>query len=228
VIASRHAVALAALALVAALSGCEKSARNMYDQPRDKPLAASPLWGDGRSAREPVDGTVARAAGTSAGTSSGRLGALAREPAFAPPLPTVVDARRPTPPDGERIVPGVPSEALVPRREWTAAFLARGRERYDIYCAPCHSIAGDGDGMVARRGFPHPPSFHLARLRDASDEHLYAVISDGYGDMYPYANRIPPDDRRAIVGYIRALQLAWAAPAAALPADARATLGAMR
>jgi mono/diheme cytochrome c family protein len=125
-------------------------------------------------------------------------------------------------------VPGVPSDAVVPRREWTAAFLARGRERYDIYCSPCHSVAGDGDGMVARRGFPHPPSFHLARLRAASDEHFYAVISDGYGDMYPYASRIEPSDRRAIVAYVRALQLALDAPLAALPAAARARLEASR
>jgi hypothetical protein len=82
--------------------------------------------------------------------------------------------------------------------------------------------------MVARRGFPHPPSFHIPRLVGASDEHYYAVISDGYGDMYPYATRIAPADRRAIVAYIRALQLAFAAPVAALPADARAKLGAAR
>ena len=82
--------------------------------------------------------------------------------------------------------------------------------------------------MVARRGFPHPPSFHLDRLRDAADEHFYAVISDGYGAMYPYANRIPATDRRAIVAYIRALQLAFDAPVAVLPAQARAKLEAIR
>jgi mono/diheme cytochrome c family protein len=232
VIAPRILAAFGMLALVATLAGCEKTARNMYDQPRDKPLAASPLGPDGRSAREPVDGTVARAAGTSADTSSGRLGALTAEPAFALPLPTIVAAQAPdaggAPHGGHSLVPGTPSSAVVPRREWTAAFVARGRERYDIFCAPCHSIAGDGDGMVARRGFPHPPSFHIPRLVGASDEHYYAVISDGYGDMYPYATRIAPADRRAIVAYIRALQLAFAAPVAALPADARAKLGAAR
>jgi hypothetical protein len=217
-----------ALALAVVLGGCEKTARNMYDQPRDKPLAASPLWPDGRSAREPVDGTIARAAGTTADTSSGRLGGLAAEPSYARPLPTAIEAPPPSPREAGRVVPGTPSEAVVPRREWTAAFLARGRERYDIFCSPCHSVAGDGDGMVARRGFPHPPSFRLARLRDASDEHLYAVISDGYGDMYPYATRIPPRDRRAIVAYIRALQLASAAAVDVLPADARDKLEAAR
>jgi Cytochrome C oxidase, cbb3-type, subunit III len=195
---TRIAAMLAACAL-AALGGCEKLARNMYDQPRDKPLAASPLWSDGRSAREAPPGTVARSAGTSAGTSSGRLGAIAGA-----------------------------SATLVPRSEWTATFVARGRERFDIFCAPCHSVAGDGDGMVARRGFPHPPSFHTDRLRDADDAHFYAVISDGYGAMYAYASRIPAADRRAIVAYIRALQLAEHAPIDALPEAARATLEAAR
>jgi mono/diheme cytochrome c family protein len=188
-----RAVLIAALALCA---GCEKTARNMYDQPRDKPLAASPLWSDTRSAREPVAGTEARSAGTRAGTSSGRLGVVA-------------------------------PEASVSRDEWTLPVLAHGRERYDIFCAPCHSVAGDGDGMIARRGFPHPPSFHTDRLRDAPDAHFYAVIRDGYGAMYPYANRIPPDDRRAIVAYIRALQLAQHAAFDALPPQERAHLEAL-
>ena len=68
-------------------------------------------------------------------------------------------------------------------------------------------IVGDGDGMITRRGFPHPPSFHIDRLRAAPDAHFYAVITHGYGAMYPYATRVPPDDRWAIVAYIRALQL---------------------
>lgn len=85
--------------------------------------------------------------------------------------------------------------------------IARGQERYNIWCAPCHSIAGDGDGMVPLRGFPHPPSFHNDRLRQTGDQHFYDVISNGYGVMYPYGPRVPPPDRWAIVAYIRALQL---------------------
>ena len=90
--------------------------------------------------------------------------------------------------------------------EVTPALMQRGRERFGIYCEPCHSPVGDGDGMVARRGFPHPPSYHIARLRQVSDRHFYDVITNGYGIMYAYADRVTPEDRWAIVAYIRALQ----------------------
>lgn len=89
----------------------------------------------------------------------------------------------------------------------TMAMLVRGRQRYQVYCEPCHGAGGDGDGMVVRRGFPTPPSYHTDRLRDAPDQHLYQVISNGYGIMYRYGDRIAADDRWAIVAYIRALQL---------------------
>jgi mono/diheme cytochrome c family protein len=101
----------------------------------------------------------------------------------------------------------------------TLLVLARGRERFDIYCTPCHGRAGYGDGMIARRGFPGPPSFHTTRLRAASDSHFYQVMSEGYGVMYPYADRITAADRWAIVAYIRALQLSQDAPAASLEAQ---------
>jgi len=106
----------------------------------------------------------------------------------------------------------------------TPALLARGRNRFDIYCAPCHSRAGDGDGMIVRRGFPRPPSYHIDRLRNAPDGHFYQVISNGYGVMYPYGDRIDPDDRWAIVAYIRALQLSQHAPAGLLDPQDRARL----
>jgi mono/diheme cytochrome c family protein len=87
-----------------------------------------------------------------------------------------------------------------------AHVLARGQERYDIYCSPCHGLSGDGDGMIVRRGFPPPPSYHSARLRAAPAQHFFDVISDGYGVMYAYNARVEPRDRWAIVAYIRALQ----------------------
>ncbi len=87
-----------------------------------------------------------------------------------------------------------------------AALLARGRERYDIYCSPCHGFSGKGDGMVVQRGFPAPPSYHVSRLRAAPAQHFFDVISNGYGAMYAYAARVEPRDRWAIVAYIRALQ----------------------
>lgn len=90
----------------------------------------------------------------------------------------------------------------------TKAVLERGQERFDIYCSPCHSLTGNGEGLVAKRGFPHPPDYALKRLREAPAGHFYEVISNGYGIMYSYADRIAPSDRWAIVAYIRALQTA--------------------
>jgi len=88
----------------------------------------------------------------------------------------------------------------------TLALLDRGRDRYRIYCAPCHSELGDGRGMVVQRGFPSPPSYHSDRLRGAPARHFYSVITNGYGAMYSFADRVRPRDRWAIAAYIRALQ----------------------
>jgi len=100
--------------------------------------------------------------------------------------------------------------------------LQRGRERYDIYCAPCHGFTGEGDGMVVQRGFKAPPSFNQDRLRDAAPGYFYYAIDQGFGVMPSYANRIPVRDRWLIVAYIQALQLSQHAPMADLPqADQR-------
>jgi mono/diheme cytochrome c family protein len=88
----------------------------------------------------------------------------------------------------------------------TLNLLQRGQERYRIYCTPCHSELGDGQGMVVARGFPAPPSFHIPRLRDASPQYLYDVITRGHGVMYAFANRVQPQDRWAIAAYIKALE----------------------
>ena len=103
----------------------------------------------------------------------------------------------------------------------------RGRERFDIFCAPCHGPGGDGDGMIVQRGMPQPPSYHDPRLVGAPDAHFVDVITNGYGAMYSYADRVPPADRWAITAYIRALQLGAAAPVADLPAEIRARLAAL-
>jgi mono/diheme cytochrome c family protein len=114
--------------------------------------------------------------------------------------------------------------ALGDRPPMTAALLARGRERYGIYCAVCHDAAGYGQGIVPSRGFPHPPSYHIDRLRQASSSYFVDVITHGHGAMYSYADRVTPADRWAIAAYIRALQLSQDVPVAALPAAERVRL----
>jgi mono/diheme cytochrome c family protein len=105
-----------------------------------------------------------------------------------------------------------------------AALIARGRERFDIFCSPCHGFSGNGDGIVVQRGFPHPPSYHSERLRRAPSQHLFDVITDGYGVMYSFASRVEPRDRWAIVAYVRALQESQRAKVAYIPDDLRSKL----
>jgi hypothetical protein len=98
-----------------------------------------------------------------------------------------------------------------------AAMLARGRERYDIFCSPCHDTSGDGLGMIVRRGFKRPPSFHEQRLRDMPVGYYFDVISNGFNQMSSYASQIPIEDRWAIVAYVQALQLRRQAKLSDLP-----------
>jgi mono/diheme cytochrome c family protein len=108
----------------------------------------------------------------------------------------------------------------------TADVMARGRERFDIFCSPCHGRTGTGDGMIVRRGYRKPPSFHEDRLRQAAPGYTYDVITNGFGAMPDYAQQIPVRDRWAIVAYITALQRSQHAAADRLPAEARAALDA--
>jgi mono/diheme cytochrome c family protein len=112
----------------------------------------------------------------------------------------------------------------VPPPPLTLALLERGRERFDIACAPCHGRVGDGHGMIVERGFPAPPGFDIDRLRAASVQHFYDVITNGYGAMFPYADRVMPRDRWALAAYIRALQASSTAKLADVPADKRQQL----
>jgi mono/diheme cytochrome c family protein len=194
--------------------------QDMYNQPKYKPLAASTLWRDGQSARPDVSGAVAHSAGAVAGTSSGRQGVLPLPAAASPTYPVDEHGRIKADLSPGSASPRLPANPLP----ITMQTLARGRERYDIYCSPCHSIAGDGDGMVARRGFPHPPSYHSDKLRNAPDAHFYNVITNGYGIMYSYADRVDPRDRWAIVAYIRALQLSQNARIDDVPPEQRPDL----
>ncbi len=106
----------------------------------------------------------------------------------------------------------------------THELLERGRQRFDIYCSPCHGRTGDGQGMVVRRGFRQPPSYFIPRLREAPDGHFFEVITNGFGDMASYANRVAPADRWAITAYIRALQLSRAATLEDVPPPERGRL----
>ena len=163
----------------------------MYDQPRYDPLEPSDFFNDGKAARPLVTGTVAR------GEARNDLHLYEGQ----------VDGK-----DAERLPPSLPL---------TRDLLARGQQRYRIFCTPCHGELGDGRGMVVQRGFTPPPSFYGRRepkgptgpvptyedLREAPLGHFYRVMTYGHGAMYSYAQRIPPKDRWAIAAYIRALQL---------------------
>jgi mono/diheme cytochrome c family protein len=109
-----------------------------------------------------------------------------------------------------------------------AALLARGRKNFDIFCTPCHGRAGNGEGMIIHRGFPHPPSFVEGKLRTADAQTFYNTITNGYGVMYSFADRVPPADRWAITAYIRALQLSQNADPTKLPAEDQAHLAKVR
>jgi len=169
---------LAVLALVA----CRQ---DMQDQPRFKPLAESDFYSDLRSARPPVDGTVAR--GQLHEDSYFYSGKLGNNPGDYMPFPV------------------------------TDNVLARGRERFNIYCAPCHSRIGDGNGMIVQRGFRAPPSYHTERLRKAPLGYFFDVMTNGFGAMPEYASQIPARDRWTIVAYIRALQLSQEATMSDVP-----------
>jgi mono/diheme cytochrome c family protein len=197
----RHGPIPAAVSVVVALGlcGCERTMKDMYVQPRLGPDAASPLFADGKGSRPPPVGSVPMAMGDLAKTSSGRRGQ-------------------------QELAERDAANAASTMPPMTSALLQRGQARYDIYCAPCHSPVGDGDGMIARRGFPRPPSYHQARLRESPDRHFFDVITQGYGVMLPYADRVTPQDRWAIVAYIRALQASRDMPVAGLAPAWRAAM----
>jgi hypothetical protein len=118
----------------------------------------------------------------------------------------------------------VPKESNVFPLPLTPELLKRGQERYKIFCAPCHGIQGDGNGMVSMRGMKHPPSYHDARLVHVPNGYLYDVVTNGFGGMLSYSAQVPPADRWAIIAYVRALQLSRYAPVSELPPDVRAKL----
>jgi cytochrome c553 len=166
-------VTIACMGAVAMLLfGCRL---DMHVQPKYLPYEPTDFFGDGRSERQPVPGTVAR----------GQL--RLDELMFSGRENGVVADKFPFP--------------------ITKADLDRGRERFNVYCTPCHDYTGSGQGMIVQRGFPQPPSYHIQRLRDAPVGHFYEVMTNGFGAMYSYAARVEPADRWRIAAYIRVLQL---------------------
>lgn len=120
----------------------------------------------------------------------------------------------------------VPKDSNAFPLKLDAALLQRGQERFKIFCAPCHGLQGDGNGMIAVRGMKHPPSYHSDRLRQVPNGYIYDVITNGFGAMLGYSAQIPPRDRWAIIAYVRALQLSRNAPVSELPDELREKLNA--
>jgi len=106
----------------------------------------------------------------------------------------------------------------------TKEVFERGQNRFNVYCSPCHSRLGDGDGMIPRRGFRRPPSYYTGQLRQQPAGYFFDVMTNGFGAMQGYAAQVSPRDRWAIVAYIRALQLSRNATLSDVPPEARAQL----
>jgi len=171
------------------LSGCELR-RAMYDQPKvARPLQESTFFADGRASRDLVEGTVPWTPGE-----------------------YVEDLLRT---EGKE----AGADATVFPFKIGANDLARGKERFEIYCTPCHDAAGTGQGMIVKRGFKAPPTFHQDRLRNAAPGYFYGVIKNGFGQMQGYAPQIPVDDRWRIVAYVRTLQFSQNADPKDLPQE---------
>lgn len=176
------------------LSGCRQ---DMHNQPKFIPLRSNDFYADRRSSRDPIPGTVAR-------------GQLHED--------TYLYTGR----HGNTFGNELPGEPKNPQ-EWHA-LLARGQERYNIYCSPCHDEVGLGGGMIVQRGYRRPPSLHSDRLRNAPLGHFFDVMSNGFGAMPDYAAQISVEDRWRIAAYIRALQLSQHATEADVPAAERNVL----
>ncbi len=182
---------LAAVALIG--PGCEIR-KAMYDQPKYEPYQEATFFDNGSSARELIEGTIAR------------------------------DHLRDDPHYFDGTVDGKLAESFPDRIEVDRAFLDRGRERFNIFCAPCHDQAGTGNGMIVQRGFKQPSSYHVDRLRNMPASYFYSVAKNGFGVMQGYAPQVPVEDRWAIAAYIKALQLSQHADLAVVPEEARAEL----
>lgn len=202
---ARRIIGLGALGSLLFVGGCNRQWEfapvDMWNRSRLKPYEAASPGSFNSSSRQLVRGTVARGQLRTDeafynGTQNGKL--ITALP------PAMMQA----------------GSNLVSMRE----IVERGHERYNIYCMPCHGATGHGDGMIVKRGFSPPPSYHIARLRNAPIGHYYDVITNGYGAMFSYASRVPPRDRWAIAQYIRVLQRSQNARPGDVPANLRGEL----
>jgi mono/diheme cytochrome c family protein len=210
----RGTASLAALGAVVlgglALTGCHT---DMWVQPKAKPMAESDFFVDDQSSRPIVPHTVSREflktdEEYNTGWTGGRI-----------QIDPVTGNQEIV---GGQIVDKIPAAALKAFDGDPKKMLARGRDRFDIYCSPCHSRLGDGNGMIAQRGFSQrrpPGNYHTDRLRKMPIGHFYQVITEGYGVMYSYAARVETQDRWAIASYIRVLQKSQKADPAELRPD---------
>jgi mono/diheme cytochrome c family protein len=193
---SRDLSRVLAIALLAAGVGTGAACRqDMHNGPGfAKPLRESDFYDDKRSERQLIEDTVPR-------------GWLMSDDAFA------------TGKVNGQFVAELPASLTLNRE-----FLARGQNRFNIYCTPCHSKTGAGDGMVVRRGYKQPPSYMDPRLRAMPIGYFYDVMTHGFGQMPDYAAQIQPQDRWAVAAYVRALQVAQHANVAAVPEQDRPKL----
>lgn len=163
-----------------------------------KPFRASSFFSDGLSSRPPVEGTVPR-------------GFLHTDTEFftgkKKSTPGAQSTRASAPGGSQSPAAEFPDDLDVLPIAVTEAVVARGKERYEIFCSVCHGLTGNGDGMIVRRGFRRAASFHDDRLRQAPVGHFFDAITNGWGAMPSYAPQISVQDRWAVVTYIRALQL---------------------
>lgn len=186
------------LAFVSVLfsAGCRY---DMQDQPRYKVYKQSDFFADNRASRDLVAGTVAR-------------GQLHDDKAFytgkiANPNPNA-QVQTTTDASGNTLVASFPNDIDEFPVPVTKELIDRGQNRFNIYCIVCHGPTGNGDGMIVRRGFPKPPTYHDDRLRNAPVGHFFDVMTNGWGKMNSYAAQVSPADRWAIVAYIRTMQMA--------------------
>jgi mono/diheme cytochrome c family protein len=216
-----------ALLTVLLLVGCRQ---DMASQPSVRPLRPTAFFKNGPSQQPPVLGTVAR--GQLQDDDHLHRGRKSAREFKAPAVATVaalvnpVSARFAGAPAAALAAVDAASDRYV--REFpfpiTETVLERGRVQYDVFCAVCHDAAGTGTGMIVRRGYTRPPSYHVPRLRQAPVGYLFDVVTNGFGAMPDYAAQIDVADRWAIVAYVRVLQRSRNATIEDVPAALREQL----